>query len=163
LSRSEFVPINAAGGNIGNLVSALENKMGQGTIQSSLNLFSNFAIASSFLGIGLNLFDYIADTFSIGNDIKGRFYTACITFLPPGVANFFFPNGFIAAIGFAGLVVFIGFFLLPFLMVWKLRSQKAIATYRLSGGKPVILLVIIVSGIAAICHVLAMLDFLPKL
>jgi len=61
IPRAEFVAINAAGGNMGDLVGALEQKIGNSTIQSALNLFSNFAIISSFLGVGLNLFDYIAD------------------------------------------------------------------------------------------------------
>lgn len=162
LSRNEFIPINAAG-NVGDLVGAMEQKIGNTTIQSSLNLFSNFAIISSFLGVGLNLFDYIADRLGFDNSSQGRFYTACITFLPPGLASFFFPHGFHAAIGFAGIVIFTGFFLIPFLMVWKLRTTKQTTHYQLFGGKPLLILVLILSMITAICHVLAMLDYLPKL
>lgn len=163
IPRNEFITINAAGGNMGDLVGAMEQKIGNSTIQSTLNLFSNFAIISSFLGVGLNLFDYIADRLGFDNSSKGRFYTACITFLPPGLASLFFPHGFIAAIGFAGIVIFTGFFLIPFLMVWKLRSTNQTTHYQLFGGKPLLILVLILSMITAICHVLAMLDYLPKL
>ncbi len=163
IERADFIPINAAGGNMGDLVGALEQKIGSSTIQSALTLFSNFAIISSFLGVGLNLFDYIADRFGFSNDLKGRFYTACITFLPPGLFSLLWPHGFIAAIGFAGIVIFIGFFLLPFLMVKKLRASNETAPYQLSGGNSVLLFVLIMSTITAVCHVLAMLDILPKL
>lgn len=163
IPRADFIPINAAGGNMGDLVSALEQKIGSSTIQSALTLFSNFAIISSFLGVGLNLFDYIADRFGFANDYKGRFYTACITFLPPGLFSLLWPHGFIAAIGFAGIVIFIGFFLLPFLMVKKLRSINKTTPYRLAGGNAILFFVLIMSSITATCHVLAMLDFLPKL
>ena len=163
LSRNEFIPINEAGGNMGILVSALEQKIGSTAIQSTLNLFFNFAVISSFLGVGLNLFDYIADRFGFNNSRKQRFYTACITFLPSGIASVFFPHGFIAAIGFAGIVIFIGFFLLPFLMVLKMRATNRPSAYQLIGGKPILFLILIFSSMTAICHVLAMLDYLPKL
>ena len=163
ISRSEFIPINAAGGNMGDLIGTLEQKIGSTTIQSTFNLFFNFAVISSFLGVGLNLFDYIADRFGFDNSRKQRFYTACITFLPSGIASMFFPHGFIAAIGFAGIVIFIGFFLLPFLMVWKMRAINRQTAYQLSGGKPILLMILILSMITAICHVLAMVDYLPKL
>lgn len=163
ISRPEFIPINAAGGNMGDLVGALESKIGNTTIQSALNFFSNFAIISSFLGVGLNLFDYVADRFNLENNAKGRFYSACITFLPPGLASLFFPHGFIAAIGFAGLVVIIGYFIIPFLMVWKQRTINKTTHYRLSGGKLLLIVLLGLSLIIAVCHILAMLNYLPKL
>lgn len=163
IPRTDFAAINAAGGNMGDLVGALEGKIGNSTIQSALTLFSNFAIISSFLGVGLNLFDYIADRFGFANDLKGRFYTACLTFLPPGLFSLLWPHGFIAAIGFAGIVIYIGFFLIPFLMVRKLRDSQEIMAYRLSGGNAVLFFVLGLSTITAVCHVLAMLDYLPTL
>ena len=113
--------------------------------------------------MGLNLFDYIADRFGFENNGKGRFYAACITFLPPGLASLFFPHGFIAAIGFAGLFVILGYFVLPFLMVWKLRAANTATKYQLSGGKPLLIIVLVLSLVTAACHILAMLDYLPKL
>ncbi len=162
ITRPEFIPINAAGGNMGDLVGALEHKIGNSTIQSALTFFSNCAIISSFLGVGLNLFDYIADRFGFENNAKGRFYTACITFLPPGLASLFFPHGFIAAIGFAGLMVILGYFILPFLMVQKFRAADKKTHYRLSGGQPLLVIILILSLVIGICHILAMLNYLPK-
>ena len=163
IPRNEFVAINEAGGNVGQLVGALEQKIGNSTIQSAINFFSNFAIISSFLGVGLSLFDYLADRFKFSDTAKGRFFTAVITFLPPGIASLFFPNGFIAAIGYAGIMLFIAFFLTPFLFVWKRRTMGLTSDYRLPGGKGLLLFVIIISSITAVCHVLAKLHYLPTL
>ena len=99
IPREEFVSINQAGGNVGDLTKAIEQKIGSSSIQYALNFFSNFAIISSFLGVGLSLFDYIADHLKLANDLRGRLITTCLTFLPPGICSFFFPHGFIAAIG----------------------------------------------------------------
>lgn len=161
IPRSEFVALNAAGGNVGDLVGALEQKIGSTTIQTAINFFSNFAIISSFLGVGLSLFDYIADGLKLDDSIKGRFFTTIITFLPPALASFFFPHGFIAAIGFAGLVLYLGYFLIPVLMVWKSRQINKTSFYRLSGGKVTILFALILSTITAICKILTMMNILP--
>jgi len=161
IPRNDFIAINAAGGNVGQLVSALEQKIGNTTIQRAINFFSNFAIISSFLGVGLSLFDYIADRFKLPDTSKGRFITALITFLPAGLASFFFPNGFIAAIGYAGFVLYIAFFLIPFLMVWKKRATNKSTFYQLSGGKMTLLFVLAASTITAFCKVLSIVDFLP--
>jgi len=160
IPRNGFIAINEAGGNVGQLVGALEQRIGSATIQSAINFFSNFAIISSFLGVGLSLFDYLADRFKFEDTAKGRFFTAALTFLPPGIASFFFPHGFIAAIGFAGLMLFIAFFLIPFLIVWKRRGMGLTSYYRLSGGKGLLLFVLLLSSITAVCHVLAKLDYL---
>ncbi len=162
IPREAFVAINEAGGNVGDLISALEQRVGNSSIQAVINFFSNIAIISSFLGVGLSLFDYIADRFTFADTVKGRLVTACITFIPPGIASFFFPHGFIAAIGFAGVVLFIGLFLIPFLMVWKLRATSKSSAYRLAGGKPVLLLILLMSSITVVCHVLVKLDLLPS-
>ncbi len=161
ISREAFIPINEAGGNMGNLVNALEGGNDNSLINFALNLFSNFAIITSFLAVGLSLFDFIADKFKFGNDMKGRFYTACITFIPAGIASFFFPHGFIAAIGFAGLVVIFGFFVVPYLMVSKIRASDATSHFNVYGGKPLLLSFLLLSLVVAACHILAMLDYLP--
>jgi len=163
IPRHEFVGINETGGNVGDLVSAMELKMGSSSIQSALNLFSYFAIISSFLGVGLSLFDYIADLFDFGNDKKARFITTCISFLPPALASFFFPHGFIAAIGYAGFVLYLAFFFIPFFMIWKLRANRKKGDYQLSGGKVLLGFVFVISTVTAICKVLTMFDLLPVL
>jgi len=162
IPRTDFVAINAAGGNMGDLVNGLEQNAAGTAVSGLLNFFSNLAIVSSFFGAGLSLFDYIADSFKLGNGLMNRFYTACITFVPPAIASFFFPHGFIAAIGFAGIVVVFMFFILPFAMVWKTRKLNVVSSYRLQGGKILLIIVLVAGLIIGFSQSLSMLGYLPK-
>ena len=162
ISRDGFIPINAAGGNMGDLVGALEQQTTSQWTNSALNIFSNFAIITSFLGVGLALFDYISDKFKFGETISGRFKSALIAFLPPGIASFFFPNGFIAAIGFAGLVVVFGYFIVPYLLVKKTRRSQNPGPFRVAGGNLLLTAFLLFSLLAGGCHILAMVGFLAK-
>ena len=47
-----------------------------------LNFFAYMAIATSFLGVTLGLFDYIADLFKFDDSVLGRTKTTLVTFLP---------------------------------------------------------------------------------
>lgn len=164
ISRDEFALINQNGGNIGSLVKSFEEGSENQMINFVLNLFSNFAIITSFLGIGLSLFDFIADKFSLPNNKIGRLKTACITFLPPAIANLFFPNGFLIAIGFAGLFSVLGFFVAPFFMILKVRkSETNTSKYRVFGGTPILVLFFLASLLIIVCLILSMLEFLPHL
>lgn len=161
ISRDAFIVINQAGGNMGVMVNALKQNGTNKIINIALNIFSNFAVISSFLAVGLSLFDYIADKFSFEDTRKGRLYSACITFLPPGIASLFFPNGFIQAIGFAGLVMVFGFFLVPFLMVHKTRRLKSTAIYKVRGGNLLLYAFLLLSLLIIVFHIMAMMNYLP--
>ncbi|MGC6745898.1 aromatic amino acid transport family protein [Escherichia coli] len=65
-----------------------------GIIEFYSLVFSNLAVASSFFGVTLGLFDYLADLFKIDNSHGGRFKTVLLTFLPPALLYLIFPNGF---------------------------------------------------------------------
>jgi len=162
VSRDTFIVVNKAGGNIAPLVNALTHHKNSQILTFSLNIFSNFAIITSFLGVGLCIFDYIADKFKFAETPKSRFYVACITFLPSGIASFFFPNGFIEAIGFAGLVLIFGYFIAPYLMVIKTRHLKSTGSFKVKGGKLILNFFLISSLLIAVFHVLGMLNYLPK-
>lgn len=163
ISRHEFIAVNEAGGNIGNLVEAFnKGNVTQSSSSFVLHLFSNLAIISSFLGVGLSLFDYIADKFAFTNNMSGRFKTACIAFLPSGLASFFFPNGFIAAIGFAGLVVIFAFFVIPFFMIQKVRNVATKNLYTVGGGKTLLYIFVLSSLLVGICKILTLLEVLPQ-
>ena len=66
------------------LLMVFMDKLSHSTFISwGLNTFSNVAITTSFLGVTLGLFDFLADGFQRPNTKKGRFHTAMMTFLPP--------------------------------------------------------------------------------
>ena len=103
LSREQFPAIIADGGNVGTLMNALQGTGLSLNIATALQLFSNMALATSFLGVTLSLYDYISDMCGFSFDAMGRAKNAVLTFLPPTILGIALPDGFISAIGYAGL------------------------------------------------------------
>ncbi len=105
--------------------------------------FSFFAITTSFLGVSLGLFDFIADGFKIQKKGMKKLLIALITFLPPIVITLINPNLFLVALNYAGgiggalLLV-----LLPTIMVYSKRYiKKEKALHQLFGGKPILFII----------------------
>lgn len=160
INRDEIAPVISAGGNIGDLVNALQVRTDSSNMSLMVNLFSNFAIASSFLSIGLGLFDYIADKFSFGNTLIERSKSAVLTFLPPAILSYLFPHGFIIAIGYAGLVVLFSFYIVPIAMAFKKRLLVSPANSKLLEQSLLISLLIFSLAIAVI-KILTIQNIIP--
>ncbi|MGL5045080.1 MAG: tryptophan permease, partial [Plesiomonas sp.] len=143
ISREEFKGIIGQGGNIGNLLSALSGVVSTQTIDKLLTAFSYMAVASSFLGVTLGLFDYIADLLKFDDSLLGRTKTAVVTFLPPTIGGLMFPDGFIYAIGFAGLAAAIWAAIIPAMMARASHKQFGSPDYRAPGGNAGIILVLL--------------------
>lgn len=116
-----------------------------------INGFSNFAMTTSFLGVALGLFDFLADGFKRPNTNFGRFQTSLLAFIPPLMFALFFPDGFILALKFAAFFATIIIVILPTLMAYKLRSNTELfSPYRVFGGKFLLLIIVIIGVIALI-------------
>ena len=163
IPRADFIDIKAAGGNVGDLVKALDNVADAGQLSSLLGIFANFAVVSSFLGVTLGLFDFIADKFKFGDNKSGRLKTAAITFIPPAIGGLFFPNGFLYAIGLAGLCACMWGTIVPAMAARASRAQFGSPAYRVWGGAPLIYLVIGYGLLLVVCYVLAAAKVLPVL
>jgi tryptophan-specific transport protein len=124
-------------------------------------LFSNFAVTSSISAVGLVMFDYIADAFGFDDDGMGRLKSLLIAFGPPALVCLFFPDGFIVAIGYAGLVMIFGYFVVPVRLVLKLRSDQLKTPFRVWGGKPVVYGVLVFSLLIGVFEVMSMFNTLP--
>ena len=129
IERSVFLQIGKEGGDIGSLVNALINSSSKEsnylqTIELNITLFSHFAIITSFLSVSLGFLHFLRDKLSLNAKRQKRILASIYCFLPPALASFFFPYGFVHAIGLAGLFVIFSFFILPSVMALKLR-QKA--------------------------------------
>lgn len=136
LNRDALQVVIAEGGNIGVLLRGLETEGVSMALSGTLQIFSNLAVATSFLGVSLGLFDYISDALGFDDSLTGRIKTAAITFVPPTVLGIMLPDGFIRAIGFAGVAATIFTMIVPVLMAMKLRQRNdRNASYRVSGGK----------------------------
>ena len=163
LSRNSLLPVIAAGGNIGDLVVGFQSvaEANSQNMNLMLNLFSNFAVTSSISAIGLVMFDFIADAFGFEDDAIGRLKSLLISFGPPALVCLFFPDGFIVAIGYAGLVMIFGYFVVPVRLVLKLRSDQLATGFRVWGGKPVVYGVLMFSLLIGVFEVMSMFNALP--
>ena len=163
LSRGSWVPVIAAGGNIADLIVGFQGVTEAHSQNMSLllNLFSNFAVTSSISAVGLVMFDYIIDAFGFDDDATGRLKSLLIAFGPPALVCLFFPHGFIVAIGYAGLVMIFGYFLVPVRLVLKLRSDQLETPFRVWGGSPLVYGVLAFSLLIGVFEVMSMFDALP--
>ena len=161
ISREQFKPIIAAGGNMGDLVAALNTIVQSDRLATLLNIFANLAVVSSFLGVTLGLFDYIADRFGFDNSHMGRFKTALVTFLPPTVGGLLFPHGFLYAIGLAGLCASLWGTIVPALCAKVSRQKYGSPLYRVWGGNGLVYFIMGYGALLVICYLLAAVGVLP--
>ena len=161
LPRAEFVPIIAKGGDVATLLAALNRYIPTQSIGILLDFFAYMAIASSFLGVTLGLFDYIADLFKLGNNLWGRIKTALITFVPPLLMSLLYPYGFVTAIGYAGLAVSIWMVIIPALLAHASRKRYPNNSYKVFGGKWLIYLVIAFGLLNIFCYVAGQMGWIP--
>jgi len=131
---TEFAPVIEKGGDVSALLEALHKYIEVEYIAVVLNFFAYMAIATSFLGVTLGLFDYIADLFKFDDSVLGRTKTTLVTFLPPLLLSLQFPYGFVIAIGYAGLAATIWAAIVPALLAKASRQKFPNATYKVYGG-----------------------------
>jgi len=161
MSQSNLMASEGLSGFITSVSTMLNNP----TISSAITIFADLALATSFLGVSLGLFDFFSDILKKGNGKRDRSITAIVTFLPPLGFALFYPQGFIMALGYAAIALVILAVFLPVAMVWVQRSQRAIdnAHYRVKGGKLALTLAA-VSGVMIIgAQCFQMLGFIPAI
>lgn len=161
VSRTDFQGIVSAGGNIGALVSTIARSGDTELMSKLLNVFANFAIVTSFLGVSLGLFDFIADRFDFSNTSLGRLKTSLVTFIPPLICALSFPDGFLYAIGYAGLALAISAVIIPSLMIIKKRKSGVDSGYRVWGGRYLAYFILFLGLGYVSCDILAMFGLLP--
>lgn len=137
------------------LTLALEKVFANRAIGTTMSFFAFYAIATSFIGVSLSLFDFFADGFHIQKNNLGRFLTACITFIPPFIFAFSYPKAFIIALGFAGIFIAALLIILPVCIVYSGRYyHKFKSSYRVFGGIFTLILLIISSIIIIVTELL---------
>lgn len=162
IPRTDFIAIAQRGGNIDALVDALGNLLQNASLSMLLTIFSTFAVASSFLGVTLGLFDYLADLLRMNNSAAGRLKTTLITFIVPLSAALIWPNGFLLAIGYAGLAATVWAVITPALLVRRARQRFPQAQgWRLAGGNLPVLLVLLFAALNIVVSILSYADLLP--
>ena len=115
------------------LVTALQGLANSEILKQCIDLFANLALITSFLGVTMSLFDYVAELTRAKDDFSGRAKTWLITFIPPLLCALYYPDGFFKVLGFAAIPLVIMIIFLPIAMALKQRKQN-LGGYQVSGG-----------------------------
>ena len=137
-----FTAVLAQNSGLNGLLAAIRDVVASPHVEVAVHLFADFALATSFLGVALGLFDYLADLFQRKNTPAGRIQSGVITFLPPLAFALFYPQGFVMALGYAGVALAVLALMLPSLLVMKSRKLHTQATWRVPGGSITLWLVL---------------------
>lgn len=125
-----FTALLAKNAGLNGLLEAIREVVASPHVELAVHLFADLALATSFLGVSLGLFDYLADVFQRKNSVSGRLQSGAITFLPPVAFALFYPRGFVMALGYAGVALAVLALMLPALLAMKSADNIR----RLPGG-----------------------------
>ena len=139
-------------GSLPKLVLALQGLAESEIVSQCIDIFANLALITSFLGVTMSLFDYVAELTRASNNLVGRIQTWLITFIPPLLCALFYPDGFFKVLGFAAIPLVVMIILLPIAMALKQRAQN-LGGYQVAGGTPAL----IVTGLMGVIIVIAQL------
>ena len=149
LSQSEFTQILKEKPTLYGLIEACHRITGSEIIASAVQLFSALALVTSFLGVALGLFDCTEDMLRKGLHINaGRLLLGAITFLPPVLFAYFYPD-FIAALSYAGQMFAFFAVVLPVGLVWKARRRYPNLPYRVAGGDIALIIALVIGIVVA--------------
>ncbi|EOC1312656.1 tyrosine transporter TyrP [Cronobacter turicensis] len=143
-----FMSLIASHAGLNGLLQAVRNVVASPHVELAVHLFADLALATSFLGVSLGLFDYLADMFKSRRTVAGRAQSGLMTFVPPLAFALFYPQGFVMALGYAGVALAVLALLLPALLAWQSRKRHA-AAWQVAGGN-IMLAVVFACGIGIV-------------
>jgi len=138
-------------GSLPKLVLALQGLAESEIVSQCIDLFANLAMITSFLGVTMSLFDYVAELTRARSNLAGRIQTWLITFIPPLLCALFYPDGFFKVLGFAAIPLVVMIILLPITMALKQRAQN-LGGYQVSGGTPALIVTGLIGAIIVIAQ-----------
>jgi len=126
---------------------AMAGVLGVSWVSGFTQALAFFAILTSFLAQSLGLVHFLADGLKISTTGKREPLGLCaLALLPPLVLELIYPQLFFKALNFAGgLCANLLFGLLPALILWIGRKKAEKSDYRVFGGKPLLVLMMLFS------------------
>ncbi|MDH0447505.1 aromatic amino acid transport family protein [Shewanella bicestrii] len=125
--------ISSFNGSLPALISALQEIAHTPWISKCISLFADLALITSFLGVTLSLYDFVAELTRAKKTFLGRAQTWLLTFVPPLLCALYVPEGFVAVLGFAAVPLVVMIIFLPIVMALRQR-QATPQGYQVSGG-----------------------------
>ena len=124
---NSLVHITNTGGSVGEMVSALQHVVHSEWVKIFVNVFTDIAVTTSFLGVSLSLFDFMKDGLSISKKNKlGSVLTWLLVFIIPALIALFYPDGFVKVLGVASIFVAILLLILPAWMLFKFKPTLSL-------------------------------------
>lgn len=115
------------------MISTISSQLHSSWLGFLVDLFTDVALTTSFLGVSMGLFHFVRDTFHLNRQRTGeKTLASAITFVPPLCFAWFYPEGFILALNYASISVAILLIFIPVWMGWKLKKQGKQSTYPLN-------------------------------
>ncbi|WP_233139701.1 aromatic amino acid transporter [Aggregatibacter actinomycetemcomitans] len=149
LSQNEFVAVLKDDPTLSGLINATKTLRDTTLLSQVLPIFYSFALITSFLGVALGLFEGLNDLFKRTKMPANRVSLTIATFTPPLIFALFYPNGFLSALSYAGLLCAFYCLILPIGLAWRTRKQYQDLPYRVAGGN-LMLVVTLIIGIIII-------------
>ncbi|MEZ9230277.1 aromatic amino acid transport family protein [Vibrio amylolyticus] len=132
ISQSDLVESSG----LSSLLNQLSLTVQESNISQIVGVFADLALLTSFLGVSLGLFEFLADSVKTKITKTNRSVATLITFLPPLGFALFYPQGFIMALGYAAIALAVLAIFLPIIMVYKVRkSADYESSYQVIGGQ----------------------------
>lgn len=147
VDRSALLQMAHSENAVSNLTLALSGAQTHSVLSSTAHVFTAICVTTSFLGVGLCLWDFIADGYRIQRDAsKSRWLVTLSTLLPPLLMVMFWPNIFVKALVYAGVLCVVLLMLMPGVMAWSGRYIKKTASgYQVWGNQWILSLEIVLS------------------
>ncbi|WP_133543501.1 aromatic amino acid transport family protein [Mesocricetibacter intestinalis] len=162
LSQNEFVLILKQDPTLNGLVTAASQITGSSLLGEMVRIFSALALITSFLGVALGLFECVGDLLKRFKRSASRGRLTALTFIPPLIFAMFYPDGFLIALGYAGLLFAFYGILLPVGLAWRARRQHPDLPYRVIGGKAMLIIAFIAGIIIMMIPFFNQLGLLPN-
>ncbi len=148
---------------LGSFIASIETTLRTSMVSQTVSLFADLALATSFLGVSLGLFDFLADSLHRNKSSGHRFQVALITFVPPLGFALFYPQGFITALGYAAIALTILAVFMPVALVWSKRQQNYRGDYVVKGGKTGLIIAFVLGCLIIISQVLQMFHIITPI
>lgn len=145
VGENSFGAIANQNNDVGAFITELNTVSESKVLNWATNGFAFLAIATSFLGVAIGLFDFFAQKGKFSNTKKGRIASALCTFIIPFIFAIYYPQGFVMALTYAGLALTIIAVIMPSLIALKIRKLPDYKpAYKVPGGNAMLILTFLI-------------------
>ena len=120
------------------LAADIQYRLSNDWVTGFYRFFTSVCILTSFLGVSLCVFDFLADGLKLKKKGQQGLGILAATFIPPAIIVLFYPGIFIQALGHACAAIVVLLLLMPVMMAWSGRYIKGLPVaqgYQVAGGK----------------------------